>query len=176
MIKVTKHLPKTAVELFEILPEGLLCEVIENTIYLSPGPDFSHQDLSAELHFQFLNEIKKMNLGKCITAPIDVFLDAQNAFQPDIIFIAKENLHIIKNGKIKGSPDLVIEILSPGSIKNDTVTKKKVYERCGIKEYFIVSPKTKDVITYYLKDKKYEKQNTKKGKITSKLLNKTFSF
>ncbi len=171
-----EKLPRTAVELFELLPEGLLCEVIENTLYMSPAPNFFHQELSLELSASIFNVVINTNAGKCVAAPIDVFLDTANAFQPDIIFIAKENLDIIKDGKIKGAPDLIIEILSPGSVKNDKITKRNVYERNGVKEYFIVEPKTKEVITYYLKGKKFEKQTRKKGKLKSLLLKKTFSF
>ena len=169
-------MPRTAVELYELLPEGLLCEVIENTIYMSPAPDFFHQKLSGELYSSILNQIKKINAGECVAAPMDVFFDASNAYQPDILFIAKENLGIIKDGKIRGTPDMIIEILSPGSVKNDKITKRNVYERNGVKEYFIVDPKTKEVITYYLKNNKFEKQAGKKGKVKSHLLKKTFSF
>lgn len=130
LIKIKDKIPRTAVELFEILPEGILCEVIENTLYMTPTPNFFHQELSGELQYAILNEIKKANnSGKCVAAPTDVFLDDLNAYQPDIIFIAKENLKIIKEGKIRGAPDLIIEILSPGSVKHDKITKRIVYER-----------------------------------------------
>ncbi len=176
LIKIKDKIPRTAMELFEILPEGLLCEVIENTLYMTPTPDFFHQKISSELQYAILTQLKKSNSGECVAAPIDVFLDTTNAFQPDILFIAKENLGIIKDGKIRGTPDLIIEILSPGSTKNDKIIKRNVYERNGVKEYFIVEPKTKEVITYYLKGKNFEKQTSKKGKVKSLLLKKTFSF
>ena len=176
LIKITDKKPRTAVELFEILPEGLLCQVIENTLYMSPTPDYYHQNLSGELYFAIMTIIKQTDLGNCITAPMDVFLNENNAFQPDILFIAKNNLGIIKDGKIRGTPDLIVEILSPGSIRHDTVTKRNVYEKCGVKEYFIVDPKNKEVITYYLKDKNFVKQVSKKGKLVSKLLKKTIVF
>ena len=176
LIKIKDKLPRTAVELFELLPEGILCEVIENTLYMTPAPDFFHQELSLELSASIFNEVKSTDAGKCVAAPVDVYLDDSNAYQPDILFIAKENLGIIKEGKIKGTPDLIIEILSPGSAKHDKITKRIVYERNGVKEYFIVDPATKEVLTYYLKNKKFEKQAGKKGKVKSLLLKKTFSF
>ncbi|MBC7886752.1 MAG: Uma2 family endonuclease [Ferruginibacter sp.] len=176
LIKIKDKIPRTAVELFELLPEGILCEVIENTLYMTPAPDFFHQELSGDLCSSILIEVKKTNAGKCVAAPVDVFLDIKNAFQPDILFIAKENLGIIKDGKIRGAPDMIIEILSPGSAKHDKITKRIVYERNGVKEYFIVDPVSKAVITYYLKNKKFEKQADKKGKLKSGLLKKTFSF
>ncbi len=177
MIKIERDkMPRTAVELFELLPEGLLCEVIENTLFMSPTPSFHHQEISGELYVAIFNELKKTKGGKCVAAPMDVFLDTANAYQPDILFISKQNLGIIKDGKIRGTPDLIIEILSPGSIKHDKITKRKVYERNGVKEYFIVTPITKEVITYYLKNNKFVIQESKKGKLKSLLLKKTFSF
>ena len=176
LIKIKDKIPRTAMELYEILPEGLLCEVIENTLYMTPTPHFFHQEVSSELHFAIVGELKRNDSGKCVAAPIDIVLDSKNAFQPDILFIAKENLGTIKDGKIRGTPDLIIEILSPGSAKNDKIIKRNVYERNGVKEYFIVEPKTKEVITYYLKGKKFEKQTSKGGRIKSQILKKTFSF
>ncbi|MEI9911018.1 MAG: Uma2 family endonuclease [Bacteroidota bacterium] len=83
---------------------------------------------------------------------------------------------VIKGGKVKGCPDLIIEVLSPGNIDHDKVTKKAAYEKFGVKEYFIVDPATKVTFTWYLTGKKYVKQLSVKGKIKSKLLKKTFSF
>ncbi|MEP7143270.1 MAG: Uma2 family endonuclease [Ferruginibacter sp.] len=175
-INIKNRIPRTAVELFEILPEGLLCEVIENVLYMTPAADFFHQELSLELSAAIFNEVKNADAGKCVAAPVDVFLDGANAYQPDILFITRENLGIIKDGKIRGAPDMIIEILSPASVKYDKIIKRAVYERNGVKEYFIIHPKTKEVIAYYLKNTKFEKQVSKNGKVKSGLLKKTFSF
>jgi Uma2 family endonuclease len=176
MLSTKNKLPKTAMELFKQLPEGLLCQVIDNKIYMSPVPLFEHQVVCQTLSAQIFTYVNDIDLGICIQSPIDVYLDEENAFQPDIIFIAKENLDIIVNGKVKGSPDIVIEVLSEGSKKMDTITKKSIYEKNKVKEYFIINPKTKDTIVYYLKGNKFEKQVSTPHKIKSKLLKKTFSF
>jgi Uma2 family endonuclease len=167
--------PRTALEVFEMLPEGTLAEVIDNTIYMPPSPDFWHQDTSSILHTFMNMHVISLHLGKCLYAPMDVYLDNRNVVQPDILFIANENLSIIKDGKIKGAPDLIIEILS-GNRKYDTKTKKELYEAFGVKEYFIVDPDTKETITYYHNGSKYIKQESKKGKIVSQLLGKEFEF
>ena len=75
-----------------------------------------------------------------------------------------------------GAPDLVVEALSPGNANDDKVRKRKVYESSGVKEYFIVQPSTKEVITYYLVKDKFEQSDKVKGKIISKLLKKSFRF
>jgi Uma2 family endonuclease len=168
--------PRTGMEVFMMLPEGTLAELINDTIFMSPAPNYYHQSISLNLAAQINIHIQKNNLGECVTAPMDVFFDNKNVLQPDIILIAADNLSIVQNGKIKGTPDLIIEIVSPGNKKHDTETKKSIYEKFGATEYFIVDPETKDTITWYLADKKYTKQPSVKGKIKSKLLKKTFAF
>lgn len=81
---------------------------------------------------------------------MDVYLEDENIFQPDILFISNENQHVIEEDGIHGAPDLVIEILSPGTAKYDLMKKKDVYERRGDKEYWIVNPETKLVQGYFL--------------------------
>ncbi len=170
-----KNPPRTAMEVFEMLPEGTLAEVINNLIYMSPSPDFDHQYLLSNLHTDINIFTRKFNSGKCIVSPIDVFLGNKNAVQPDIVFIASDNSGIIQNGKIKGAPDLIIEILS-GNKKHDLVVKKSLYEEFGVKEYFIIDPSDKTVISYYYDGEKFILQESKKGKIKSKLLKKVFTF
>jgi len=166
--------PRTAKEVFEMLPEGTLAEVIDNTLHMSPSPIFEHQDIIADLLTQIRLHIKSKSLGKCVSAPMDVYLDDNNIVQPDIIFISNDNLHIIQR-KIKGSPDIIIEALSTNRT-HDLERKKALYEKFGVKEYFIVDPATKETFTYYHDGKKYMLQESKKGKIKSRLLKKTFSF
>jgi Uma2 family endonuclease len=168
--------PRTAMEVFEMLPEGTLAEVINNVIYMSPAPSFPHQDVCTQLASLIRLHSSAENLGKCIASPIDVYFDDKNIFQPDIIFISNENMNIVKDEKVKGAPDLIVEVLSPGNKKHDTERKRPVYEKHGVKEFFIVDPRNKEVITYYLMNNKFIKQETAAGKITSLLLKKSFSF
>jgi Uma2 family endonuclease len=167
--------PRTGMEVFMMLPEGTLAELINDTIYMSPTPNYQHQEISAELSMQIRSFVKKNNLGSCLAA-IDVFFDAKNVFEPDILFISRANMNIVKGGRIKGSPDFIIEILSPGNRKHDTETKKTAYEKFGVGEYYIVDPDTKMTTAWYLVNKKFTRQPSLKGKIKSRLLKKTFSF
>lgn len=96
--------------------------------------------------------------------------------QPDIVFISKDNLHIIKDDRIKGSPDLIIEILSHGNQSHDLEIKKEIYERFGVKEYFIVNPKNKEVIAYSLENGKFLQQSSETGIVKSRLLGNSFLF
>ncbi len=101
MGKAIIHSLRTAVEVFKLLPEGVHCQVINNAIYMSPAPNFEHQEVVSEIQNGIFNHVKKNKLGKCVQSPIDVFLDDENVFQPDIIFISSDNLSIIKDdGKV----------------------------------------------------------------------------
>ncbi|MHB1645398.1 MAG: Uma2 family endonuclease [Candidatus Acididesulfobacter diazotrophicus] len=127
------------------LPEGSPYQLIEGDLVMSPSPTTEHQSISRNVEFLILNYVKKNNLGIVFNAPIDVYLDDINAYQPDIIFILNKNKSIIQKKGIKGAPDLVIEILSPSSLYYDTKTKKNVYERIGVKEYIIIDPEEKTI-------------------------------
>jgi len=177
MGKSLLHRPETAVDVFRLLPEGIHCQVINNKIYMSPAPSVEHQVIISNIQFEIISLLRKKKSGLCVASPVDVFLDKMNAYQPDIIFISNENLSIIgKDGKIHGAPDIVVEVLSPGNTNDDKVKKRNVYEACGVREYFIVEPSLKSVISYYYNGTKFEKGKTQKAKITSRLLKKVFKF
>ena len=135
------------------LPEGSPYQLIEGELIMSPSPSSYHQIILWNFGFMISDHIRKHNLGFVLYAPIDVYLNDNNAYQPDIIFISKENKAIIKEKGILGAPDLVIEILSPSTAYYDIKTKKEVYEKMGVKEYIIVDPVLKTIDTF-IKDKK----------------------
>src|SRR5438105_296318 len=97
-------------------------------------------------------------------------------FQPDILFVSKENLSRIERDGIHGTPDLVIEILSPSNAYNDFATKLHIYEKYGVSEYFIVDPETREVIAYRLSAGKFKEAYREQGIIISKILNRQFHF
>jgi Uma2 family endonuclease len=114
-------------------------EIIDNIRYdLKPSPTVKHQKLVANL-YQALYQTCH-DSGVILFAPIDVYLNEENIFQPDLVFISNENEQIIKESRIEGAPDLVAEILSPSTSKNDKIRKKAQYERFGVKEYWIADP------------------------------------
>ncbi len=116
-----------------------LYEIVEGIRYdLKPAPTVSHQQISGAFHIM-LYQTCHLN-GTILYSPIDVYLDEDNQFQPDLVFILHENAAIIKEKRIEGAPDLVVEILSPSTSHNDKIRKKRQYERHGVKEYWIVDP------------------------------------
>src|SRR5438105_4567114 len=115
------HPPRTLMEVFKMLPEGTLAELIDNRLFMSPSPIGRHQRLITRLAIQIGNFIEQKKLGEIFVAPFDVYLDEEeNAVQPDLIFVAAKNLSIVNDDDvIHGVPDLLIEILSPGNPEHD---------------------------------------------------------
>jgi Uma2 family endonuclease len=97
-----------------------------------------------------------------------VYLDEKNIFQPIILFIENERKHLIKERGIFGAPDLVIEILSYNR-NYDLVDKKNVYEKRGVKEYWVVDPVTKWCEGFTLNNGSFISLGENKGKLYLKI-------
>lgn len=159
------HPPRTLIDVFKGLPEGTFAQLIENNLIMSPAPSDKHQKILDKIYRRLGDFIERNRLGETRVAPYDVYLDDENVFQPDIIFIANANMHLINHEGLYGAPDLVIEILSPGTVKADKGGKKAVYERSGVKEYWMVDPETKSAEGFILKSGEFYLIEKTKGSI-----------
>ncbi|HEY5463494.1 MAG TPA: Uma2 family endonuclease [Hanamia sp.] len=168
--------PRTMLEIWKSLPESTLCQLVNNKLVLSPSPYDIHQKVLGEISFRISMFLKKNKIGEIRIGLYDVYLSKQNILQPDILFIKNENLNKIKDKGLVGAPDMVIEILSPSNSDLDFEEKRLVYERYGVKEYFIVDPNSKTVYAYFLNKRKYQEQELDDGKIKSALLNTEILF
>jgi len=131
-------------------------EIIDGVPYLmSPAPSRIHQEIIGELFLQIGNYLRGKSC-KVYVAPFDVVLieknekeeDSMNVVQPDITIVCdKEKLN---DKGCKGSPDMVIEIVSPSTASQDYVKKLNLYEKYGIKEYWIVNHKNNNIFVYTL--------------------------
>jgi Uma2 family endonuclease len=170
--------PKTIMEVYKSLPEGTLAELIDNSIYMSPSPVSKHQLVLNRINNLLFNKFEGSDKAILFIAPIDVYLDeTSNAVQPDLIVVLKENEGIIDpNGHIHGVPDLLLEVLSPGNKEFDLIKKKDLYERFGVKEYWIVDPDTRLAICFRLENNQYLKYHEQVGTIKSELLSLSINF
>lgn len=176
-MEAIEQVPKTALDVFRLLPEGTLCEVIDNVLYMSPAPKYNHQRLLQLLAYRILNHIDIAKTGEALIGPLDVYFEnLLSAVQPDLIFVSNENRHILhEDGYIYGAPGLVVEVLSSDK-KRDTVEKKNLYERAGVKEYFIVNPTDSKVQCYTLQQESYTLTYEAEGVFRSQILNLEFKF
>src|SRR3990172_5007280 len=104
---------------YRILPEGAPYQLIGGKLIMTPAPSTYHQIISMKLEVKIANFVMEKDLGIVLNAPIDVYFEETETYQPDIIFISKDRLHIIERERIKWAPDLVIEILSPATAYYD---------------------------------------------------------
>lgn len=168
--------PRTMFEVFKSLPEGTLCQLINNNLIMSPAPTDPHQKVLIEVSSQLYFYVNSNHLGEVRVAPYDVYFNRKNVYQPDIVFVAQENINKIKEDGLHGAPDLVIEILSPRTAKYDLEDKKDVYERYGVKEYWVGDPVSKRVYFFKLVKDEYTEVEANKGIIKSSLLNTEIKF
>jgi Uma2 family endonuclease len=170
--------PRTMMELYEMLPEGTLAELIDNQIYMSPTPLFKHQKTIQSIFKELDKIVEEKGKGSIIVAPFDIKLDkTQNSVQPDIIVILKNNPNqVTEDGRYTGVPDLLIEVLSPSNKEHDLIKKKDLYEKFGVQEYWIVDPDTKLAIGFSLIDNLYMRIGEEIGKMKSPLLKADFVF
>ena len=112
-------------------------EVIDGQLLMVPAPDIWHQDWLSTLNTFLTLYLRKNKLGRLFIAPVDVVLDEENTVQPDLVFVAAKNVGIIQKRAIFGTPDLVMEMISPSSVRRDRYLKMDLYARFGVKEYWI---------------------------------------
>ncbi|MGB9663111.1 MAG: Uma2 family endonuclease [Moorellaceae bacterium] len=155
-----------------LLPEGAPYQLIGGELVMTPSPTPYHQMVSMKLELQMASFVLEKGLGIVLDAPIDVYLEESETYQPDLIFISNERLSIIEEKCIKGAPDLVVEILSPATGYYDLRTKYKVYERNGVREYWIVDPQDRSVQVFSLREGKFvpDQAAEKQGTIASRII------
>ncbi len=139
---------------------------------MSPAPIPLHQYISGELELQLRLYVKRHQSGQVFDAPIDVVFNDENIVQPDILFISRENEKIITEKNIQGAPDLIVEILSPGTAYNDLINKKDLYQKFGVQEYWIVDPLKQWIEIYTVQGQEYtlHQRASGSGSVTSRIL------
>jgi Uma2 family endonuclease len=131
-------------------------EIIDGNLLMTPAPDTWHQDWSREISMLLVTHVKRRQLGKVFIAPVDVVLDQENTVQPDLVFIASPNLGMVQRRAIFGTPDLLVELISPSSVRRDRYDKRELYARFGVKEYWIGDPANKSLEILTLREGRYD--------------------
>lgn len=146
---ITKKQGEYTVEDYYAWPEEERIELIDGVIYNMSAPYVVHQDLVGEIAFRLKSYIRN-NKGKCrvYESPVDVQLDCDNKtmVQPDVMVVCQKDKLTSKN--VFGSPDMVVEVLSPSTRKKDMSIKLAKYISAGVREYWIVDPDKESVIVY----------------------------
>ena len=132
-------------------------ELINGELYMAPAPSWEHQESSGNLYSILRAFVLANLLGRVVYSPIDMFLSDEDVFQPDIVFISNERLGIIHSDGIHGAPDLVIEVLSPGTERIDRTLKSERYEMFEVSEYWQANPIAKTILVLRARDGAFER-------------------
>jgi|AntRauTorckE6833_2_1112554.scaffolds.fasta_scaffold85826_1 Uma2 family endonuclease len=158
---------------YQNLPDdGKRYEIIGGELFMTPAPSTLHQRILRKLLVKLDIYIEEHGLGEVFSAPTDVILSMTDVVEPDLLFISKKQLKIITKKNIVETPNLVMEILSKNTAAVDRNQKKALYERYGVKEYWIVNPEEKQIEQYVLQDESFA-LNAQLGaseKLTSKVI------
>ncbi len=146
--------------------DGNRYEILEGELAVTPAPSTSHQIISTKLFKILSRYIDDKNLGLLLYAPVDLILESSSVLQPDLLFITKDRQRIVTDRAIEGAPDLVVEILSPSTNRNDRVTKAQIYARHKVPAYWIVDPDQEAVEIYLLDMDCYRLEITLQGETT----------
>ena len=130
-------------------------EIIEGVKRMAAAATNEHNFVSGRLFSRFDRYFEEHMNGVALQ-DVDVKIDDNNTFRPDVSVIVSRFAHVFGDKKFFGAPDLVVEILSRSTMQNDFGIKKNVYERCGVKEYWIVDCRNLIINVYHLIDGKYE--------------------
>jgi Uma2 family endonuclease len=129
--------------------DGNRHEIIDGVHYVTPSPVPRHQQLLGRLHLAiggFLEEHQA--LGQVFLSPLDTVMSPWDVVEPDLLFVAADQLDILTEPNIQGAPALVVEILSPSTRRRDMGIKRELFDRAGVREYWLVDPKALEVTVY----------------------------
>lgn len=146
--------------------DGQRYEIIDGVLYMAPSPNEAHQSLSGEIYSHIKHYVRASKLGRVYYAPFDVELAPRDIVQPDVLVILNKNLHKITPARVVGGPDLVVEIVSPGSVTYDHVEKREAYARAGVSEYWIADPASRTIEIFALEGREYRSLGVFEGSDT----------
>lgn len=172
MSTATVHKVWTYADL-EAMPEsedGRRYEIIDGELIVTPSPIPFHQSLSLEATIRIAGVVRSGDLGRVLTAPVDVTLADGAVVVPDIVFVRRDRLDIIGPKAIEGPPDLIVEILSPSTKRRDQVAKKALYARNGVREYWIIDPEARTLGIFALRGDRFEPLPGNDGVVRSEVL------
>jgi Uma2 family endonuclease len=137
--------------------DGRRHELIEGDHYMTPAPSIKHQQIAMNLSRALSNYLATCRIGRVYAAPCDVVLSDTDVVQPDLLVVLSANASIITGQNVRGAPNLLIEILSESTRKTDEIIKRKLYERYGVQEYWIVDPEVETVKVYRMTPQGYSR-------------------
>ena len=129
--------------------DGKRHEIIDGVHYVTPSPVMRHQAILGRLYLSLGNFLAEQpQLGRAFFAPFDVIFTRWDVVEPDLLVIAGDQLDILMTKNVQGAPAIVVEILSPGTRKVDESIKRRLFDRGGVREYWLIDPEL-DIVKVY---------------------------
>src|SRR5262245_45079793 len=125
-------------EFCDMVPDGQKADLIDGVMYVASPDNTDANDLFVWLLTLIFDFVELRDLGRVFGTRVAFRLTGTNGPEPDIAFVRKSRLHLIKWGYVNGSPDLAMEIVSPESVERDYEKKRLQYQHARIPEYWII--------------------------------------
>jgi Uma2 family endonuclease len=153
-----------------------LIQLIDGEVVIGMPPIPLHQAVVGEVLFLLMTIAKKQG-GRAFTAPLEVYLDEYNSYEPDVLYLTPDSPCQVEAKRLTGAPDLVVEVLSTSTAKLDRDEKYRAYERHGVREYWIIDPLHQTVEVWYRVEGRFVYQQAYAGEDTfaSPVLGETVS-
>jgi len=145
--------------------DGKRYEIVDGELLVSPSPNRRHQRLVGSF-YRWLYRAEEAGYGEVYVAPFDVFFDEHNVTEPDVLFVSNERLGIITENFVNGSPDIIVEVLSPGTRHRDEGVKLSLYARMGTRFYWMADPAERVIYRYELTADGFREQSPLKASDT----------
>jgi Uma2 family endonuclease len=134
---------------YVLLPESnVIQNLLGGELRMTPAPSKRHQDVLARLYEGVGLFARDRGFGRCWFSPFDVFLTDVDVVQPDLLFVAADELEMVSEHGLEGPPALAVEVLSPWTRRQDEIEKRRLYETTGVAEYWTVDPELERVRVY----------------------------
>lgn len=134
---------------FLLFPDdGQRHELIDGEHVVTPSPNRQHQRLSVRLTTSLANYFTAHPIGEVFHAPFDCVMSDHDVVEPDLLVVMVDQNDIVTPQHVRGAPAIVVEILSPGTRRVDEQNKRELYDRAGVREYWVVDPQNRTVAVH----------------------------
>jgi Uma2 family endonuclease len=162
--------PLTYDDLAGMPKDGKRYEIINGELFELTGPTPKHQMSAVRQVTRLDGFVTAGQLGQVYCAPLDVYFSPYDVVQPDIVYVSRERRRIIRDQRIEGAPDLLMEILSPSNRLRDIITKAALYATMGVPEYWLVDPEQDSIQVQMLQNGIYVPVKSEHGEVRSLVL------
>ena len=158
-MKPTSSGTKLTYDDFVLFPDdGMRHELIDGEHYVTPAPNFVHQRIVGDIYFLIRTWLEQHAIGQIYLSPFDVVFSRFDVVEPDLLYMSNDRAaQVLTDANVQGVPELVIEVGSPSTRRRDETIKRRLYERSGVSEYWVVDPELELVRGYRAGEKGFAK-------------------